>query len=384
MKKSLENKYRILVLDGDHKNTLAIVRHLGKTGKYVIDVVSHQKASISFYSKYVSRKLILPSPKKDREKYMKELLETLEKNHYLTLIPVSYISFQLCAACRDQIRQFTRIAITGPDNIMLASSKTATYGHARKVGVPYPETITLQAIEDIETVHAEYPCVIKAPYEMGKNVVSYAHNRQELITEYKRICEANRFTEALPVVQKYVDGSGFGFFAYYQKGECKNYFVHRRLREYPVSGGASTAAESFADGKIVEYGKRMLDSLYWDGVAMVEFKQDKASGAYYLMEINAKFWGSLDLALAAGVNFPQMMVDEALGKKIEKTSFKENVRFQWILNGDLFHVLEKPSHILVFLRDMFVAKNDFRFTDIKPNLFQIAFIPVHYYKKFFK
>ncbi|MDR1172534.1 MAG: ATP-grasp domain-containing protein [Bacteroidales bacterium] len=384
MKKSQENKHRILVLDGDHKNALAIVRHLGKTGKYVIDAVSCQRVSISFYSKYVSRKLILTNPKKDREKYIEELLETLEKNRYLALIPVSYISFRICAACRDRIRQFTHLTITGPDNILLASSKGATYEHARKTGVPYPETIILQAMEDLETIHAEYPCVIKAPYEMGRNVVSYARNKQELTTKYRQMCEACHFTEALPVIQKYVDGSGFGFFAYYQKGECKNWFVHRRLREYPVSGGASTAAESFFDEKIVEYGKRMLDSLRWDGVAMVEFKQDKASGTYYLMEINAKFWGSLDLALLAGVNFPQMLIDEALDKKIEKVSFKEKIRFQWILNGDLFHVLEKPGHILLFLRDLFVAKNDFYFSDIKPNLFQILFIPLHYYKKFFK
>ena len=384
MKKSQENKHRILVLDGNHKNTLAIVRHLGQTKKYIIDVVSHQKASISFYSKYTCKKLILANPAKDPEKYVEELLETLEKNCYLVLIPVSFISFRLCAAYKDKICQHTHITIADIDKIMLASDKTATYEHARSVGVPYPETTIIRAMEDIEKVQVEYPCVIKAPYEMGKNVVSYANNQQELIAKYKQMCSANRFAEALPVVQKYVDGSGFGFFAYYQKGECKNYFIHQRLREYPVSGGASTAAESFYDEKIAAYGKRMLDSLQWDGVAMVEFKQDKASGIYYLMEINAKFWGSLDLALAAGVDFPQMLIDEALGEKIEKVSFKEKVRFQWILNGDLFHVLEKPSRIFVFLKDLFVAKNDFYFTDIKPNLFQIACIPVHYYKKWFK
>jgi hypothetical protein len=60
------------------------------------------------------------------------------------------------------------------------------------------------------------------------------------------------------------------------------------------------------------------------------------------------------------------------------------IRFQWILNGDLFHVLEKPSHILYFIRDLFAARNDFYFTDIRPNLFQFLYIPVHYYKKWFK
>ena len=384
MKKSQENKYRILVLDGEHKNALAIVRHIGKTKQYMIDVASYQKASITSFSKYVDRNFFITHPKKSQEKFMEELLELLKKNNYLVLIPVSFTSFQICAANKDRIRQFTHITIAETDKIMLASSKMATYEHARKTGVPFPETVIIQSLEDIENVKIDYPCVIKAPYEMGKTVINYAHHRDEFIAKYKQICKVNHFTEVLPIVQKYIDGEGFGFFAYYQKGECKNWFVHKRLREYPVSGGVSTAAESFFDGKIVEYGKRMLDTLQWDGVAMVEFKQDKASGIYYLMEINAKFWGSLDLALKAGVDFPQMLIDEALGKKIEKVHFKEKIRFQWILNGDLFHVIEKPSHILLFIRDLFVAQNDFYFTDIKPNLFQIANIPIHYYKKIFK
>lgn len=384
MRGSQENKHRILILDGEHKNALAIVRHLGKAKNYLIDVVSYQKVSITSYSRYACRKMVITNPKKDEEKYMEELLEILKKNHYLVLIPVSFISFRLCAAHQDRIRQFTCISIVGIDKIEIASSKTATYELAREVGVPYPETITIRDMKDIENIHMEYPCVIKAPYEMGKNVVSYANSKEEFILKYKKICKDNHFTEILPIVQKYVDGGGFGFFAYYQKGKCVNWFVHRRLREYPVSGGASTVAESFYDEKIVEYGKRLLDFLQWDGVAMVEFKQDKVSGMYYLMEINAKYWGSLDLALVAGVNFPQMMIAEAIGNQIEKVSFEEKVRFQWILNGDLFHVLEKPSHIFMFIRDLFISKNDFYFTDIKPNLFQIIYIPIHYYKKIFK
>ena len=48
---------------------------------------------------------------------------------------------------------------------------------------------------------------------------------------------------------------------------------------------------------------------------MVEFKKDNETGVFNLMEINAKFWGSLDLALVCGANFPQMLIDDALRKE---------------------------------------------------------------------
>ena len=117
---------------------------------------------------------------------------------------------------------------------------------------------------------------------------------------------------------------------------------------------------------------------------MIEFKKEESSGVYYLMEINAKFWGSLDLALVAGVNFPRMLVDEALGIETGQTLYKEGIKFQWILNGDLFHVLQKPGSFLSIVRDLFVASNDIWLRDPLPNLFQLVYIPVYYYKKWFR
>ena len=67
--------------------------------------------------------------------------------------------------------------------------------------------------------------------------------------------------------------------------------MHRRLREYPVTGGPSALAESIYDPMLMEQGLKLLDNLQWHGVAMVEFKKDERTGRYVLMEINPKFCG---------------------------------------------------------------------------------------------
>ena len=244
--------------------------------------------------------------------------------------------------------------------------------------------ITLNAIEDINLVETEYPCVIKGPFETGNSIVDYASDKDELVKKFKKICSHYEFKDRLPIIQKYISGEGAGFFAFYKNGDCRNYFIHKRIREYPASGGPSTCAESYFDQGIYESGKKILDHLNWEGVAMVEFKKDNKTGIYNLMEINAKFWGSLDLALVSGVNFPQMLIDNAAGREIEKVDYKRDVRFQWILNGELFHFFEKPWHFFAIARDLFLSKNDIYFSDLKPNLFQLLYIPVHYYKKWFK
>lgn len=374
---------KILVLDGDHKNALAIVRHLGRTKEYEINIASHKKASICFFSRYVSKKIIVNNPKQEPQKYINDIIEILKKEEYLIIIPVSYISFQLCAKHETEILKYTYLHIASFENIKIASSKIKTYHLAEKLGIPYPKIIELKDVNEIKDVNIEYPCVIKAPFELGKNLVKYAHSKEELIQKFTKMYNENNFGKVLPIIQEYIIGEGAGFFAFYKNGKCENYFIHKRIREYPTSGGASVVAEAFYNEQIFNDGKKILDELKWKGVAMVEFKKNNKTGKYNLMEINAKFWGSLDLALVCGANFPKMLIDSALNKNIEKWDYKQK-RFQWILNGDLFHLLERPWKIFKFIKDFIISKNDFWIRDILPNLFQLVNIPIHYYKKWFK
>ncbi|NCP83713.1 MAG: hypothetical protein GW809_08885 [Bacteroidetes bacterium] len=374
---------KIIILDADHKNALAIIRHLGKTQEYQIDVVSFNNVSIGFFSKYAKKKYCISNPKKEPEKYIKELIDILKAEKYLTVIPVSYISFQLCSKEQERIKEYSHIQIVDFEQIKIASSKIETYALAEQIGVPYPKVQNIYHLEDINQINQTFPCVIKAPIELGKNYVEYVYSQEELVQKYTNMLQKNDFKGHFPIIQNYISGEGAGFFAYYKKGELKNYFIHRRIKEYPPTGGASVVCEAYYHEQLVKDGTKILDALNWNGVAMVEFKLDKTTGVFNLMEINAKFWGSLDLALVCGANFPQMLIDDALHHEIKPWSYQHK-RFQWILNGDLFYLFEKPWKIGQFIRDLFISENDIWLRDLKPNLIQLAYIPLHYYKKWFK
>ena len=83
------------------------------------------------------------------------------------------------------------------------------------------------------------------------------------------------------------------------------FFAHKRLRERPPWGGVSVLSESAEpDPRLKALARQLLDDACWHGVAMVEFKV-APDGTPYLMEINTRFWGSLQLAIDAGVDFPR-------------------------------------------------------------------------------
>jgi hypothetical protein len=61
------------------------------------------------------------------------------------------------------------------------------------------------------------------------------------------------------------------------------------------------------DPRLFDAAARLLGALRWTGVAMVEFKGD--GEAAVLVEINGRVWGALPLAVAAGVDFPALLVE---------------------------------------------------------------------------
>ena len=373
---------RVLLLDGTNRNTLAIARHLGRDHGVEVDVVAHTRRAVSFYSRHVRHRIICSDPRKSEADFVKCLLQVIRERPYDLLMPVGFRTYQICAAHAGVLQEHTRLIITSASNLAVASNKNATYSLANELGLAVPRTYVLHGPDEIETLSPTMPAVIKAPFESGINIVEYAQDRSELVLRFRSLCARHGFTPPdLPLVQEYVRGEGYGYFAYYEDGKCLRDFMHHRIREYPVTGGASSCAEAWSDPALRTLGRRLLDRLRWDGVAMVEFRKRSDTGEYVLMEINAKFWGSLDLAIVCGVDFPSMLCQRALGEDVPESTDFELRRFQWILNGELFHLLDRPRALGSIVRDLFRARNDIWWSDPKPNLFQLALLVDQFRRK---
>jgi predicted ATP-grasp superfamily ATP-dependent carboligase len=74
---------------------------------------------------------------------------------------------------------------------------------------------------------------------------------------------------------------------------------------------------------------------------MVEFKKNVRDGRYYVIEANPKFWGSLDLSIAAGVDFPWLLYDLLVSGSAssEPPKYCDDCVFRW-LTMDLAYAVE--------------------------------------------
>jgi predicted ATP-grasp superfamily ATP-dependent carboligase len=136
--------------------------------------------------------------------------------------------------------------------------------------------------------------------------VAYADGPERLAEQMAQ------FEGRCPVLlQEYCAGAGDGVELLLHEGRPLAAFQHRRLREVPITGGASAFRESVPlDPLLLDYSTRLLRELRWTGLAMVEFKS--SAGGPRLMEINGRVWGSLPLAVRSGMDFPRHLAELTL------------------------------------------------------------------------
>jgi predicted ATP-grasp superfamily ATP-dependent carboligase len=76
----------------------------------------------------------------------------------------------------------------------------------------------------------------------------------------------------------------------------------------------------------------LLRELGWEGMAMVEYRHDPASGESALMEINGRFWGSLPLAYHAGARFPLLCYTLfGLERPLAQAPYRSGVRCRYMI-----------------------------------------------------
>ena len=341
---------RVLVTDGHFRKTLAVVRSLGRKGVRVT-VGERTFLNTSFFSKYCTRRLVYPSPRQFPNQFIGFLLKEIKGNHYDCLFPMEEETLLLLARHQSEISQYTYLLIPDLGKIEFVRDKGNLVRFAEAHGIPTPKTFYFspaperRVAQNLNYFLEEFsiPAVIKPRISSGSFGIVYVKKREDLLSSYQSVHERYPF----PLIQEWIpDGGGtFGMAALFDEASnIKAAFVHKKLRMYPVAGGPSTLREGVEHPQVMKLGLSLFKSLNWVGVGMVEFKVDPRDGIPKLMELNPRFWGSLQLAIVSGVDFPYLMLRMAREESFEPVlHYTVGKRCRWLLLGDILHFLNNPN-----------------------------------------
>jgi predicted ATP-grasp superfamily ATP-dependent carboligase len=300
---------------------LAFTRSLGRA-KHWVAVGSNQGIHApAASSRYCGLSFRYPVPSEDASGFVEAILQFARKHGVELIVPVTDWTVLPLSKCRDQFHGVCCLALGPHSALEIAADKFKTVTLARELQIPVPETFLIQSIDELDRVAADcdFPVVVKdrfsARWEGNRAIlgsVSYAYSKEDL-----RQKVANRLTQAGDVlVQQFVPGKGIGFSSLTVEQNVFLPFMWLRLRETDPRGSGSSASMSIpVMGGVRESSAALVTRVGLQGVSMVEFKKPHNGGEPVLMEINARPWGSMQLPISCGVDYPVFLADWLLNGK---------------------------------------------------------------------
>jgi protein-tyrosine-phosphatase len=338
---------RILVTDTHELAGLGAVRSLGRAGHQVIGAYPFGvRRPASTYSRYCISYRACPDPWLSQSEFCAWLgANTADVD---AVLPVSEAAIVAATRCRREAPPALVIITPPEESLNYTLSKRRATMQALALGIPCPHTaFTLDAVSGVKApylVRTDNRLMGDGSYHKGKNW--YIEDTSELLDLLAELDEGGERWLA----QEFIIGKGAGAFLLVRRGESVLEFAHERVHEVPFYGGHSSLRKSVRDAKVMATAKRLLTSIRYEGVAMVEFRRTGDSGTPYFVEINGRLWGSLALALHAGVDFPAGLVDCIAGTHVRPpvSQYAEGIYCRNVYPGEVDYlrsVLTAPGPI---------------------------------------
>ncbi len=328
---------RVLLADGAPPAALAAARSLVRAG-WAVEATEARFGDRAPRSRGV-RAVPAPSPAEEPEAFCLSVLAAARNGPRPFLLPCSEAAIRCLEPRRVEVEAAADLPIPPAEALRRALDKRETLSKAKEAGLAVPGTFIALSADDAQRCPLRPPFAMKPASSRWRTAAggmkgagaSYAGGAAGL---QSAIAGLLGMGAPAVLVQEFVPGTGWGVGVLMRGGAPAAVFVHRRIRELHPAGGPSTAAVSEApDPALVDPAVALLRAMGWEGLAMVEFRRE-GRGAPVLMEVNGRPWGTLGLAVDAGVDFPRLLLEGHRGPPPE---YRIGVSRRW-LAGDLRRV----------------------------------------------
>jgi len=308
---------RVLILGDDTRSFLAAVRSLGRLGLEV-HVAPDNWSSPALKSKFIARKVSLPPYNVDPEAWGDALAELQALYDYTFILPCDERGIIPLKHHQGRFSQ-THLGIVNDAASEIFFNKVKTRECAQTLGIAVAEGRVLEPKDSAAELIKSFglPLAIKPAQSFSADNV---HHRRSV----RLAATPGAVAQALEAMDNWRSyfveavrpGRGIGVSVLARDGDIHQWFQHERVHE-PKSGGGSSYRKSVPlDPRLARDVEKLARAAQLTGLAMFEFRRHADTGQHILLEVNARLWGSVPLAIAAGVDFPALYYQMATQDRI--------------------------------------------------------------------
>ncbi|NTV23478.1 MAG: hypothetical protein HGA85_03825 [Nanoarchaeota archaeon] len=392
---------RIIISNADYPSTLASARILGKKGHEVF-VADSKRFKIACYSRF-AKYLECPSFS-DSKQYSDWLVK--QQGYFF---PASDVAVWYASSRRKQMKAKTILPSEKTVNICLFKDKLDAFCRENDIGTPktyFP--VSYSDVKDISR-KVNYPCLIKHRTTVGiviEKKGQVVFSPEELVSKYRK--DALAYDSAMikkvcpdvewPMIQEYVPGAKENMFN--TVGICSRdgirLIVGKKLRQEPPKLGIGICTTPIKNMDLIPQAKKLLIKSGYLGPFSMECIYDKRDRRYKVNDMNPRITGVMQLAVANGINIPELWYEMFSGKTFrDEVVVGDTVYLRMLadilyLPGNFLHSRDKISFLRYLLKSYLGKKQlaIFSASDIKPSLVELVMVlrnkikhPIRYIKE---
>jgi len=316
------DKFSVLIPDGENEHALWVARSLAHSRQARLHVLSSKRWMPVRLSRHC-RLYKFSSSGADYARRLNALADIAQRVHIDVILPVSEEGTLFAATEREALSRLASLPpIPEPETLQIAKNKWQLNQFACQHNLPVPEAIlvTPDLAFGQRVFTLEYPVLLKPTTLTDGQGIRRFDTPSELLGFLKS--QEEEMFQAKYLVQTYVPGSDVGLSVLCQEGEILAFTIQRGIISAAHRFGPLMAMQFINQGDVLDIGQRLVSALRWSGVAHIDFRHDSRDGQAKIIEMNARYWGSLLGSLVAGVNFPYLACLAAQGVSFVRPGYQ--------------------------------------------------------------
>ena len=331
-----------LVTDAHLRSVLAGLRGLGRAGIRAI-AIAPSRGAAGLHSRHAARRAVAPDVRTSPAPFAAAVGRLAQRYGPLVVYPGQEASIDAVVGALPHLPRQVRLPYPGAAALEAIRDKGKLPELAAEAGLATPATFAEGTAAELLAAPIRVPCAVKAGGPggaMGSTSVLESPDA------------AGALLGALPpeeplLVQEVARGPLLSLALVLDpSGPVVARFQQVARRTWPSDAGISSEAVSvLADERLTERSAAMLSAAGFWGLAQLQFI-DAAAGPL-LIDVNPRFYGSLPLALAAGVNLPAAWHAVSTGAAAPaQDGYRVGVTYRWLEPDVIEAVRGRPGRLL--------------------------------------
>jgi predicted ATP-grasp superfamily ATP-dependent carboligase len=311
------DKISILIPDGESPFALHVLACFAPTKNVEVHILSKKNDAVSKYSRGISSFHLL----KDGQSLLDGVADCCSQIHVDLCMPVDMDGIYYFAEHCEQTTQLTRLMLMeSSDNLRTVWDKGLLADYLQANQLSHPESITSRAQFDKSIAGLPFPVLIKPRLAgNGDGIVKYTDRKK--LMEYVD-SRANFFKEF--IIQEFIDGEDIDCSVYCKDGRILAYTIQKAIYLNSDLFQPAEGVEFVHHAGVIKLVEELVSALKWSGVAHIDMRICDSDGSVKVIEINPRFWGSIEGSLHVGVNFPYLACLASLGESFPMPEFRES------------------------------------------------------------